>query len=260
MWIAMSKEEILNDKSFLTNLERYYDYDGWETRYNHYLRIVLMDRIFRSIDTKGKALDVGCSAGAQSFSLERNGFSVTGIDLGEKDLVKAREWGRSVGSKCEFKAMDISNTEFADGTFDLVLCSEVMEHVLDQRKVVSEISRITKKGGYVIFSMPNGESPYWKRKKKEMKLKGKNTDVSKAVAGSAEWHSIRHFTFTIKEIESLTSDPSFEKKGTDSCGFFIPPLSILIRIMIITGIGYRIEEAKRKGREGATYLVWYRKR
>ena len=257
----MSSSEIINDKAFTQNLEKYYDYDGWETRYNHYLRIRLMDRILKSIKGGGRALDVRCSAGAQSFSLERNGYVVVGIDMGESDLVKAREWGRSIGSGCEFLTMDISKTTFPDESFDLVLCSEVREHVLDQRKVVSEIARITKKDGYIIFSMPNGESSYWRRKKKEMNLKRKNTDVSKAVAGSDEWHSIRHFAFTKKEIEKVTTEPSFAKIGTDSCGFLVPPLSVFIKIFMITGIGYRIEEKRKKnGDNGATFVVMYRKR
>jgi len=63
---------------------------------------------------------------------------------------------------------DAHNLPFKDGEFELVLCTEVLEHVLDPKKVISEISRVLKPGGRVIlttrFMYPLHDTPhdYWR--------------------------------------------------------------------------------------------------
>ena len=49
---------------------------------------------------------------------------------------------------------DITDIPFEDGSFDLILCNHVLEHVPDDAKAMRELYRVTKKGGWGIFQVP----------------------------------------------------------------------------------------------------------
>jgi len=50
--------------------------------------------------------------------------------------------------------MDITAIPFNDHTFDVILCSHVLEHVQDDRKAISELYRVLKPGGWAILMVP----------------------------------------------------------------------------------------------------------
>lgn len=54
----------------------------------------------------------------------------------------------------EIKTEDLQRLSYADGTFDIVLTSDTLEHIPDHKKAISEIYRILKTGGMHIFSVP----------------------------------------------------------------------------------------------------------
>jgi methionine biosynthesis protein MetW len=102
-----------------------------------------------------KALDVGCGDGARYGSLMReSGVDIHGVDISEVAVQSAREHG--------VKARVASLTEplpFADASFDLVICLEVLEHLVDPGVVVREIARVLKPGGSALLSVPN--AAFW---------------------------------------------------------------------------------------------------
>jgi 2-polyprenyl-6-hydroxyphenyl methylase/3-demethylubiquinone-9 3-methyltransferase len=101
-------------------------------------------------------LDVGCGGGILAESMARRGAAVTGIDLSDKALSIARlhllESGASVGYR------KVSAEELADeaaGSFDLVTCMEMLEHVPDPASTIAACARLVKRGGHVFFSTIN---------------------------------------------------------------------------------------------------------
>ena len=52
------------------------------------------------------------------------------------------------------KAVDITNITFDDETFDLIMCTHVLEHIPDDRKAMSELYRVLKKGGIALLNVP----------------------------------------------------------------------------------------------------------
>ena len=50
--------------------------------------------------------------------------------------------------------MDVEHLRFADRTFDLVLCSHVLEHVADDRRALSEMARVLRPGGRAVILVP----------------------------------------------------------------------------------------------------------
>ena len=115
-----------------------------------------VDFIHKYVD-KGKAvLDLGCGTGFSSFLLAKRGFKVTGLDISDKFLkiMKPKE-----SKDLKFVAGDILNLEFPDCSFDLVTSHEVIEHITNVEKALSEMARVVKRGGRIIIVSPNLGSP-----------------------------------------------------------------------------------------------------
>lgn len=86
-----------------------------------------------------KILSVGCGTAEEVITLEKYG-EVTCIDKNSDDPEVIRE--------------DITNNTQADEEYDLVVCLDVLEHIKDDQKAISEMARITKTGGILILSVP----------------------------------------------------------------------------------------------------------
>jgi len=104
-------------------------------------------------------LDAGCGSGRHLCeAFRRPGVGVVGIDMKWEDLCQARGYlsmmgGENAGPWLVVKG-DVTRLPFADGTFDVVLCSEVLEHITDGKAAVREIVRILKPGGDLVVSVP----------------------------------------------------------------------------------------------------------
>lgn len=94
-------------------------------------------------DGQGKtALDMGAREGAQTRWLQAKGYQVTSTDV------------ESLFPEC--LALDANEPlPFADESFDLVWSSEVIEHLKDPTFSLSELRRVTKRGGELILTTPN---------------------------------------------------------------------------------------------------------
>ena len=94
----------------------------------------------------GKALDIGCREGHQSEWLKRYGYLVESVDI---------ETNYRFG-----KVLDVNNgLPFGDNLYDLIWCSEVIEHLKQPAYVLSEMRRVLKPGGSLILTTPN--SNFW---------------------------------------------------------------------------------------------------
>lgn len=104
-------------------------------------------------------LDVGCGDGAFLKLCGDRGFEVTGLEVSEKRVARAQKFLRSKSIRADVLAGDINKLPFEDRAFDVVVASEVVEHVVDPERAVSELARVTKEGGKVIITVPYKEKP-----------------------------------------------------------------------------------------------------
>jgi SAM-dependent methyltransferase len=105
-------------------------------------------------------LDAGCGEGRHAFACFRRDCSILGMDLDKKSLLKAR-WvlgemkkRKDGNGNALFLRGDALSFPFRTGTFDKVICSEVIEHVRDDRLGVQELARILKDRGRIAITVP----------------------------------------------------------------------------------------------------------
>ncbi|MDP3057629.1 MAG: class I SAM-dependent methyltransferase [bacterium] len=96
----------------------------------------------------GKFLDIGCGTGLITRHLPPGS---TGLDINPRNLEKAKKYAPQIN----FVEGDAEKTKFPNETFDLIVCTEVLEHFLDPSKTLREIKRILKPEGIFIGSVPS---------------------------------------------------------------------------------------------------------
>jgi phosphatidylethanolamine/phosphatidyl-N-methylethanolamine N-methyltransferase len=134
-----------------------------ERVYNRYSGIYdfLFGKVFQSGREMGpqlldlfpgaQLLEVGVGTGLSLPLLPRN-IDITAIDLSQKMLDQARKRAESLSLKrVQFKKMDATNLDFPDATFDRVFAAYFISTVPDPVRVVNEMKRVCKPGGYLVF-------------------------------------------------------------------------------------------------------------
>ncbi len=109
-----------------------------------------------------KILDVGCGEGRHTAAAYRfPEVTVVGTDLDIPSLSATRErlelhdrMGEHGGGVWGLSASNIFNLPFADNSFDLVICSEVLEHIPEDKSAMAEIVRVVKPGCDLVVSVP----------------------------------------------------------------------------------------------------------
>ena len=104
-----------------------------------------------------QVLDVGCGGGILADSMARKGANVLGIDLSTKALRVAQLHAMEAQTE-GVKYREVSIEALAaeqPGSFDVVTCMEMLEHVPDPDSVVRACGQLVKPGGWVFFSTIN---------------------------------------------------------------------------------------------------------
>ena len=97
-------------------------------------------------------LDVGCGGGLLAEPLARLGGAVTAIDPLAANIEAARWHAEEAGVEVDYQAIGIEALAAGDATFDLVIASEVVEHVADVAEFLAAMAAVTRPGGLVVLS------------------------------------------------------------------------------------------------------------
>jgi len=101
-------------------------------------------------------IDVGCGGGILSESLAKLGANVTGIDMGTEPLNVAKLHALETGVAINYQKITAEEkAQQNPGTFDVVTCMEMLEHVPDPASVIQACSTLVKPGGLIFFSTLN---------------------------------------------------------------------------------------------------------
>ncbi len=136
---------------------RWWDKES-EFRPLHQINPLRLDWIQNMVPLKGlRVLDVGCGGGILADAMARQGADVLGIDLASKALKVAQLHALEAQTE-GVQYREISAESLAaeqPGSFDVVTCMEMLEHVPDPSLVVKACATLVKPGGHVFFSTIN---------------------------------------------------------------------------------------------------------
>lgn len=121
-------------------------------RYWHIKRFREVTKLVSPV--KGLVLDVGCADGLFSNQtlVKSKAKKIIGIDIEKNSIDWANKHWKN--SKMKFEVGDAHKLKYKSGTFDAVFALEMLEHVEYPMKVLKEIKRVLKKGGYAILLVP----------------------------------------------------------------------------------------------------------
>ncbi|MDD5543251.1 MAG: class I SAM-dependent methyltransferase [Acidobacteriia bacterium] len=147
-------------QEFLETQARYFE-EADSLKYSHQTRHpyimkserALLDPI--QLQEGQKFLEVGCGEGGNLFFLRSSKAELFGIDLFPGKLWFAE---RELPS-CKFVCCGVELLPFRDGTFDVVLCRDVLHHLPDREKALRELLRVCRPGGQIVIIEPNGKNP-----------------------------------------------------------------------------------------------------
>lgn len=105
--------------------------------------------------------DAGCGSGyGVKYLKDKGAHTVKGVDLSKHSIKYAKQrFGKDVGEDA-FSVQNILKLTFEDDSFDVTICSEVLEHIKEYQKEeagLQEMIRITKNKGILIIGVPNRE-------------------------------------------------------------------------------------------------------
>jgi methionine biosynthesis protein MetW len=125
-----------------------------KTDYSFYekeVRFGILKEIILSLHPRA-ILDVGCGSGYLAYLLKEHNSNITihGLDVSTEALKQAKSLDK------KYK-LDINRDNFPEeeSNFDLVVCSEVLEHLIDVRHCLTEICRVLNHRGKLIVTVPN---------------------------------------------------------------------------------------------------------
>jgi 2-polyprenyl-6-hydroxyphenyl methylase / 3-demethylubiquinone-9 3-methyltransferase len=119
-----------------------------------YIRRVLTDEL--GLETEGlRVLDVGCGGGLLAEEVASLGCRVSGVDPSTESLAVACAHAEKEGLKIEYVEAPGEDLPFEDGAFPVVYCCDVLEHVNDLGRTISEVARVAAPGAVFIYDTIN---------------------------------------------------------------------------------------------------------
>lgn len=155
-------------------------------------------------------LDCGCGIGTFAYKLNKSLY--IGLDVNPASVKLAHKFHPD-GT---FVVGDAARLPFKNGIFDCAICSEVLEHISDDKSVLSELARVTKASGKWNISVPN------------KKCRNIFVNLQRSIIDDAVGHV--RTGYSVSEISELVIDYGFKmQKFRYNCG----PVTAIVEYCII---------------------------
>jgi len=183
---------------------------------NNFTYRILIDILNKNVGSqKKKILDIGCGAGTLSFYLGNKNHDVLGIDISSKAIKECLNSKKGLNlNNVNFEQFDFPNN-YPKEKFDVVIFTEVIEHVEDDKKALGIIWKILKPNGLMILSTPSNKAPLHRiglTKKFDLKV------------GHVRRYSLSNITNIINESE-FKIIKTYHKEGILRNFLFVNPIA-----------------------------------
>lgn len=198
---------------------------------------VLTDCLGGSLDSLS-VLNVGGSAGIIDEYLSRYFRFVTGIDIDEKAIEYAQSQFKKENLK--FELGDAMDMPYADNSFDVVICSQVYEHVPNAFVLMDEIYRVLRCGGVVYFAAGNRimlNEPHYNLPFLSLLPRSLSHRYLK-LSGKGEYYYEKHFTYwglkkLVRNFQLIDyTRPILENPNKFGAEYMVSPGSLKQRVSV----------------------------
>ena len=156
-----------SEKPLRQRMRQFYEtsetYKGLLAEHDEAYHQPFVELVNRYTPPNSQILELGCGNGIAAMLLNRSGHDVVGTDISALFLEEAAQWKKTATRdgehSLEYRVCDVLELPFQDETFDVVCSNELIEHVPDIETALSEMIRVTRKGGRIIICGPNLCSP-----------------------------------------------------------------------------------------------------
>ena len=173
-----------------------------------------------NFDRSLKILDVGCGTGRHAIELSKRGYAVTGIDLSETQLARARQKAESGNLKIDFQKQDARHLSFSN-EFDaaIMLCEgafPLMETDEMNYEILNSVTKSLKENGKFLFTTLNGLFPLYHSVEKFC--------ASAVEEGNATYRGNTFDLMTFRDSNVTEFEDDFGNKKTLECNerYYVP--------------------------------------
>jgi len=194
-----------------------------------------------------RALDVGIGNGRLLPIYAPHASHITGMDISSEQLDQATQAASKLGLNFDTKlCQEASKIGIPDQSYDLIVCSRVLQHVFDWRESVAEFARILKPGGDLVLLTYNRASIYGLKKYYQHKFQNPTKGRFQNPAGLTK--HLKKNGLVIEYFEgALMGQPDlFSKDLSDASRDFINKLEKLSSAPLIKYLGSRLVIRARK--------------
>lgn len=130
---------------------------------NNFTYRALLELLEKYLCGVESCLDIGCGSGAVSLFMASRGKKVLGIDISETSVSACREGAKrlGLGNMASFEVMNFPE-ERPNKKFDMIICSEVLEHIKDDKIALEKIYNLLNSEGLLVISVPLKSAPLYR--------------------------------------------------------------------------------------------------
>ena len=234
------------EQHYSVDADQYFEYHKSDVRSE--TAQILIREAEEFLGRKGKLLDVGTGRGENILCAKERGWDVAGVEPSEGFAAYAEK-----ASGVKIRREPVEKCGFADGEFDVVMLSAVLEHLYNPDEVVAEISRITKRGGLFYLDVPNERGLFFRVGNLYQKIRGTNWSVNL----SPTFTPFHIFGFSPKSVKMMLAKHGFgiKKMGVYG-GISLVPNGNGIRGKIESQAARAITAVSNYGNLGTYIIGW----
>ena len=107
-----------------------------------------------------RVLEIGCGDGGNLLPFAQMGCYTLGVDISKGRIADARKFFADCNAKGDFIESDVFLLEELHGSFDVIICHDVIEHISDKQRFLSLLPQFLKRDGIVFMSFPAWQMPF----------------------------------------------------------------------------------------------------
>jgi SAM-dependent methyltransferase len=179
-----------------------------------------------SLPKGSRALDIGCGPGWASVALAERGYRVSSIDLAHAMIQTTRRNAVSAGKDdlVNVSIGDAQRMAFADGTFSIVIALGLLSYLELPEQGILEMARVTRPGGYVLFTSANPFSlPVFFDPRRNFLLQPLRVRVRDQLTATGLWRSkapvVTPRRYSSNRVDGFLQSAGLQKKRGATFGF-----------------------------------------